>query len=299
LILTVTTALKLTSYNLAFLTEGNIPEGFVELPQDIINNADQLKVWQEAWDAMFSGQPEYQRKIKFLPEGMKWHPIRKPEDLIFDRFEKWLLLNTCSVLEVPPQAIGFQFDRGKGATEAEWEIGKERGMFPLANFLKEIMDYIIQEDMGCPHLEFIWSNLNPTNKKEESEVFGQLVRTGAFSVDEWRIAEGLEPIGLNHYIMTPVGPFMVEDLISLTRDKETPIPVRVPIVDNPNSKEGKRHAQEREDEEKTKDNIKNKKEEDKEKSSEKITKHIEKATRNEIVEELKRWKKVVANDYKQ
>jgi len=63
LIITVTTALKLSNYNLAYLTAGNIPEGLVELPKEIASDPDQLKAWQTAWDAMFSGDSRYQRKI--------------------------------------------------------------------------------------------------------------------------------------------------------------------------------------------------------------------------------------------
>ena len=263
LIIVVTTALKLSAYNLAYLTEGNVPEGFVELPKDIASNADQLNIWQEKWDTMFSGDPRFQRKIKFLPEGMKWHPTKKAEDLQFERFEKWLLLQTCSVMEVPPQAIGFQFERGKGATEAEWEIGKERGMFPLANFLKELFDQIIQEDLGQPHLEFVWTNINPTNKKEEADVFNVLVRTGAVSVDEWRLGEGLDSIGCPHYIMTPIGPIFVKDLVSQSEAGQKPyLPYKPQIPQN-------------------------------------VPQKIKQITRGEIAEELKRWKKVVANDFKQ
>ncbi len=213
LIITVTTALKLSNYNLAYLTAGNIPEGLVELPKEIASDPDQLKAWQTAWDAMFSGDSRYQRKIKFLPEGMKWHPTKKIEDMTFERFEKWLLQITTSVMEVAPQAIGFQFDRGKGATESEWEIGKERGLYPTTLFLKEIFDHIIQKDYGYTDFEFIWTNINPTNRKEEAAVFDTLFRDGAISIDEWRIGEGMDPIGCGHLIMTPTGPIFVKDLV--------------------------------------------------------------------------------------
>lgn len=233
LVMTITTALKLSTYNLGYLSEGNVPEGFVELPKDVASNPDQLQLWQEAWDAMMSGNVNKQRKIKFLPEGMKWHPIKKQEEMEFKRFEEWLLLNTCSIMEVPPQAIGFQFERGKGATEAEWEIGKERSAFPTANFIREIMDEIIKYDLNQSHLKFNWTNINPTNRKEEAEVFGQMARLGGVSVDEWRIAEGFEPIGLGQYIMTPVGPIMVKDFVKLSEAGQNPfIPPRPDYADS-------------------------------------------------------------------
>lgn len=275
-------------------TEGNVPEGFVELPTDIASNQEQLNLWQKKWDSMFSGDPRYQRKIKFLPEGMKWHPVKKQEDMGFDRFEKWLLLQTASVMEVAPQAIGFQFDRGKGATEAEWEIGKERGLFPLANFLKELFDEMIQLDLGKSELQFVWTNINPTNEAEEAKVFKALVDTGAVSVDEWRIGEGLEPIGCPHYVTTPVGPIFVKDLVERSEAGQAILPdsytvgnkpQKPPRTDIPDTKKPSKGSDDDSESKPTP-------------SREKMEK-LKKVARDEIVEELKRWKRAATNDLKQ
>jgi len=305
LIITITTALKLSTYNLGYLTEGNTPEGFVELPKDIAGSPDQLRQWQEAWDAMFSGDPRYQRKLKFLPEGMKLHPFKKPDEMQFERFEKWLLQNACSVLEVAPQAIGFQFERGKGATESEWEIGKERGLFPTANILKEILDQIIQHDLGYTDLEFVWTNINPTNQADEAKVFDTLVRTGAVSVDEWRLGEGLEPIGLPNYIMSPVGPILVKDLLEQSeRGFNTTQPFNPSGQPNPPVKASATYKdikQPKKDTQNTGDNAFQDKKPDQAQSDEskKIASTIgQSASRAVVVDELKRWKKAAINDMK-
>lgn len=295
LVLVITTALKLGTWTLSYLTEGNVPEGFVELPKDIASDPSQLKQWQQAWDAMFSGNSMYQRKIKFLPEGMKWHPIKRQEDIQYERFEKWLLQNTCAAMAVPPQAIGFQFERGKGATEAEWEIGKERGLYPLALFFKELFDEMIQEDMKMPHLQFIWTNINPTNAKEESEVFGQLVRTGAVSVDEWRLSEGYEPIGLDHYLMTPVGPIFAKDFIKLSNEGATPF---IPETVRPADVTGYKNVTENQAKQISQEARAEQKQGTKEPKPSDISSKIQKAGSDEAIQELKRWKKAAANDLK-
>ena len=260
LIITVTTALKLQTYNLSYLSEGNVPEGFIELPREVASSRDQLKEWQDAWDAMLAGDPRYQRKLKFLPEGMKYHPTKQISDMAFDKFEKWLLLNTCAVFGVPPQDLGFTFETNRSTAEIQWEVGKERGLFPLAQFLKEMFDQIIQEDFGFTDLEFVWVNINPMNKLEEAKVFDLLVRTGAVSVDEWRIGEGMDPIGLPHYIMTPVGPIFVKDLVesSNTPGNAPVLPYKPGIPDK-----------------------------------------VKAAGRVAILEELKKWKKVAYNDVRE
>ncbi len=287
LILTVTTALKLSAYNLNYFTEGNIPEGFVELPKDIASSPDQLKLWQESWDAMMSGDPRGQRKIKFLPEGMKFTPLKKTDDMKFEAFEKWLMTVTCSVMEVTPLSIGFQTERsGKGAAAAEWQIGKERGPYPLANLLKEIFDGIIQEDLGHKDLEWVWTNLNPSNLQEEANVFSTLVKSGAVSVDEYRTGQGMAPIGLGPYIMTPTGPVLVKDFInqpegatavatSQFKPNLTPIQnAPKPKVDQTSLPEGPT------------------------KKVEDVREQIKEFTNADIVEELKRWKRAAANDLK-
>lgn len=298
LIVTVTTALKLASFNLGYLTEGNIPEGFVELPKEVATNTDQLMLWQEKWDAMFSGDPRYQRKIKFLPQGMKLHETKKMSDMQFEAFDKWLLQVTCSVMEVPPQAIGFQFDRGKGATESEWEIGKERGLFPMANFFEELFTEIIEDDLGEKDLQFVWTNINPTNMKEEADVFKSLVGTGAISVDEWRIAEGYDPIGLGHYIMSPVGPVSVDAYIKSGGMIPTPgeDPDKAPTASSEVSDKNPPQKPNNNAPQKPNSNpapgIGNK-------MTDSTMRKIESLSRGEVIEELKRWKKVVAKDYKQ
>jgi len=231
LIITVTTALKVQAYGLSFLTEGNIPTGFITLPRDIASSRDQLKEWQDAWDAMLAGDPRFQQKLKFLPEGMKYEPSVKAEDMTFERFEKWLLQCTASVFGLHPSAIGFNFDVNRSVAETAFEAGRERGLFPTALFLKEMMDRIIQDDLGYGDLEFSWTNIDPTNKAEEAKVVTSLVNTGLMSIDEWRLGEGLKPTGVKDpFIMTPVGPIFVKDLLRQSEEGQDPIIPYKPVT---------------------------------------------------------------------
>lgn len=214
LVVTVSTALRLQSYNLSYLTEGNVPEGFVELPKDVASSPQQLEKWQKTWDAMMAGDPRAMSRLRFLPEGMKYTPTKKAEDMSFERFERWLLQNTCAGFGVPPQNIGFTYEVNKATGEVQWQVGREKGLTPLATFMKEIYDQIIQDDMGYENFEFVWTNLNPTNAKEEADVFSELVDKGAVSVDEWRAGEGLAPIGLGHYIKTSSGIVLVKNFLA-------------------------------------------------------------------------------------
>jgi hypothetical protein len=213
LIITISTALKLQSHNLAYLSEGNVPEGLVELPKDVASSPEQIKKWQTTWDSMLAGDARALSRMRFLPEGMKYTATKKQSDMAFERFERWLLQSTCTVFGVQPQDIGFTYETNRATAEVQWEVGKERGLFPLALYLKEVFDEIIQMDFGHEDLEFVWTNINPTNKKDEADVFKALVDTGAVSVDEWRIAEGKKPLGLGPYIKVGGSPMLVDKFL--------------------------------------------------------------------------------------
>lgn len=279
LILTVTTALKLQSWNLGYLTEGNTPEGFVTLPRDIASSRDQLKEWQEAWDAMLSGNPGFQRKLKFLPEGMKYEATLKPADMTFERFEKWLMLNTLAVFGVPPAALGFTFDVNRASGETSYEAGKERSLFPTALFIKQLMDRIVQQDLGYEEMEFTWTNINPTNRAEEAKVVNTLINSGLMSIDEWRLGEGLSPTGAKDpFIMTPVGPIFVKDLAAQSASGQMPILPYKPVTEqsNQNSQNSGGGAMET-------PNVPNPAKID---------------ISDEMVRELRRWRKAAINDFK-
>lgn len=289
LIIIVTTALKLQSFNLSFLTEGNVPEGFVTVPRDIASSRDQLSEWQNAWDAMLSGDPRFQRKLKFLPEGMKYEPTIKASDMNFERFEKWLLQNTCAVYGVSPTAIGFNFETNRSAGDTSFEAGKERGLFPTALFVKELMDRIIQEDLGYIDFEFTWSNINPTNRADEAKVVTSLVNGGLMAIDEWRLGEGLKPTGAKDpFIMTPIGPIFVKDLAKQSASGQMPILPYKPPVAAAGASDSAGNAL----------GVPNVPPAAKEPNTKTPAKKVEEVESEEIVKELRRWRKAAINDLK-
>lgn len=213
LILQTESAIRGALYNLNYFKESNVPEGFITLPEEVVANKDQVEEWQFWFDSMVAGDPRFMRRLKILPGGSVYTPAKKPEDMAFERFEMWLLQQTCMVFDVQPQDIGVTYQVNKATGESQQEIGVSRGLLPLANIVKEIFDYIIQDIMGFEQLQWAWQNINPVNKKEETEIAEKEIKMGALSVDEYRMEHGREPIGLEHYVAggTPV---LVKDIIS-------------------------------------------------------------------------------------
>lgn len=278
LIITITTALKTQSYQLGMLTEGNVPEGFVTLPRDIASSRDQLKEWQDAWDSLLAGDPRFQRKLKFLPEGMKYEPTIKNSDMTFERFEKWLLLNTCACFAVPPAAIGFTFETNRSSGAITFEASKSLTSFTTRQFIKELMDCMVQEDKKYDDLEFNWTSFLSDMSLEEMKVADMAIKGGMVAIDEWRLPKGLAPTGAKDpLMMTPVGPVFVKDLAEQSKTGQMPVlPYKPPEQINQSpANTGEALAT---------PNIPN----------------VPKSNKSEeIIEEFKKWRKVAMNDFKQ
>lgn len=221
LLIQVQSALYGSLYNFSYFKEGNVPEGFITLPEDVASSPEQVREWQEHFDALLAGDVRYQRRLKILPEGSEYTPAKKPEDMSFEKFEMWLLQQTCAVFDVQPQDIGITYQVNKATAEEQTDIGKSRGLYPLTNFLKELFDEIIQKELGYTELEFVWNNLNPVDRKEEVEIADKEIRIGALSVDEYRQEKGLDPIGLGHFVMTASGPILLKDVLNPPKPEES------------------------------------------------------------------------------
>lgn len=214
LIIQVEGALRGALYNLNYFKENNVPEGFITIPEDIANSKAKVEEWQEWFDAIVAGDTQMMHRLKILPGGSEYTPAKKPEDMAFERFEMWILEQTCAVFDVPPQDIGITYQVNKSTGEVQQDLGVQRGLLPLANFTKEIIDYIIQDVMGFPQLQIVPTNLNPVDEKQEVEIAEKEIKMGAMSVDEYRERKGLQPVGLKHYIIAGNEPILVDDFIA-------------------------------------------------------------------------------------
>ncbi len=196
LIVQASSALKIDKYNLSLFEESNIPAGFIYV-DDTIKDPDQLLKWQRWFDAFMSGDLGMLRKLRALPKDFRYEAAVKPEDMEFADFQEWLLLATCSVFGVPPQAIGYTFQINRATSEVQYRIGQDRGLIPLAQFFKEILDIIIQEDLGYEEFEWKWTTLNTRDREAESRIARRMIEIGAMDIDEWRKEDGREPYGIN------------------------------------------------------------------------------------------------------
>jgi hypothetical protein len=75
--------------------------------------------------------------------------------------------------------------------------------------------------MGYMDYKFKFVNTDPTDLLEEAQIEDIKIRNGTLSVDEVRRRNGMEEIGLTHFVMTGQGPMFIEDILE-RETEETP-----------------------------------------------------------------------------
>ncbi len=138
--------------------DGNMPAFFGEVPEGWL--PDQIKVWQEYWDAMTLGQPH---RGMWGPKGANASfPPQRAFDVAFD---EWLVKVVCAVMEVQPQELGFTVDVNRATGSSQEIIAQRRSVRPLALLIKEGIDHAFTA-IGHEGYELNWPTLDARDREE-------------------------------------------------------------------------------------------------------------------------------------
>lgn len=188
IIMTVNIALRRQCYQLGYYTEGNVPDAFISCPESW--GVQQVIEFQAYWDSLFAANTNIRRRARFIPHGT--NPVFPKDNPLKDEYDEWLARIIAYCFNLPPTALVKETNRA--TAETTQEAGKAEGLTPLRNYVKEIMDLIIQDYLDYPDIEFAWSEEEINNPLEQAQVNQIYVAMGALTPDEVREQLGREPM---------------------------------------------------------------------------------------------------------
>jgi HK97 family phage portal protein len=189
IVMTVCTALKRQTFTLTHFTEGNIPESLIGVPENW--TPDQIKNFQDYWDAYFTGDLAARRRAKFVPGGVAKTFIQTKEPELKGAFDEWLARIVCYAFSVSPQAFVAQVNRATGETHKE--MAEEEGLRPILNWVKRLIDRVLIEDFGERDVEFVFGQDERIDPSEQAQVLTAYVNAGIITRNEARIKLGQAP----------------------------------------------------------------------------------------------------------
>ncbi len=189
LLMTINIGLRRQVFQLNFFTEGNMPSALIGVPETW--TPDQIRVFQEWFDNIHSGNLSERSKGRFVPSAVGKTYIPTQETELFGKAEEWLARVTCFAFSISPQPFLQMMNRATADT-AQQEAAST-GLAPIQNWVKDMIDTVLAEDMDAADFEFIWKGddeLDPVKRQQITE--GNL-KVGQITVNEGRVDQGREP----------------------------------------------------------------------------------------------------------
>jgi hypothetical protein len=123
--LTVNIALRRDMATLDYYHAGSTPDAFATLPKDW--TLDQIKQFQDYFDALMSGNLARRRMVKFMPAEFRLTETRQPP--LKDQYDEWLARVICYAFSIPPSAFVSQVNRVKASQKERTAESADRGAF--------------------------------------------------------------------------------------------------------------------------------------------------------------------------
>jgi HK97 family phage portal protein len=188
IVMTANIALRRQVSQLNYFTEGNTPEALIGVPDAW--TPDQIRQFQEYWDALLQGNLGARRHTRFVPGGLKYQPMREPP--LKDEFDEWLARVVCFAFSIPPTAFSTQTNRATAETAQQAALAE--GLAPLQRWLKALIDRVIGQVLGWQDLEFAWADTLPADPAQQAQILTAYVAAGIKTRNEARAQLGLDPV---------------------------------------------------------------------------------------------------------
>jgi hypothetical protein len=150
-------------------------------------SVDQIRQFQDYFDALMSGNSSRRRMLKFMPADFHLQETRQPP--LKDQYDEWLARLICYAFSVPASPFVSSVNRATGET-LRLQATQE-GLIPLRAWIKDAMDRILQTYLAAPDLEFVWVGDDAVDPLQQAQTLQILVGAGIKTKDEARAELGL------------------------------------------------------------------------------------------------------------
>ncbi|MDA8230354.1 MAG: phage portal protein [Magnetospirillum sp.] len=227
-VMTVNIALRRQLHQLQYYTEGNVPEALLGVPDTW--TPDQIRLFQEYWDAMLEGNTAQRRHAKFVPGSIAKGAVFTKDAALKDDYDEWLARIICYAFSVSNQWAVKQMNRATSDNAQEQAL--QEGLAPLQAWIKSVIDRVLVDVLGFPDLEFVWAEEEEMDPAGQNAIVDIKVRTGRMTLDEARVLDGFDPypegLGAEPLIFTATGAVRLRDVVN----PQPPAPVPAPSADD-------------------------------------------------------------------
>ncbi len=190
IVIVINMGLRRELYDLAMFTDSNVPAGLAGVPEDW--GPEEIKGFQQYFDSVLSGDAQNRSRIRFVPRGFEFTKFRDEEVFgLVNKFDEWLARISCFTFGISPMA--FIQLTNRAVAQEMGDVEAEGGVAAMKMFVERVMNRIIRDDVGFPHLEFNWTTDRGRLMAKRVARNVEYVKHGIVKPNEVREEEGLAP----------------------------------------------------------------------------------------------------------
>ncbi len=216
IIVSVNIAIRRQLYQLQYYTEGSAPDLIFSMPPTW--TIEQVTKFNDWYQDKLSGNLGERRKVQALPGDVKPYDVRAA--VLKDEYDEWLARVCCYAFSVSP--IPFVKMMNRGTAETQKDAALQEGLYPVMNWVKSVVDYIIWKYFGYTDLEFVFTEEQEIAPLDQAHVNDIYIKNGTLSVDEVRADLGREAIGAPNAVYIATGPMPLGDEAKEAAAQEAP-----------------------------------------------------------------------------
>lgn len=192
LIVSITAELYASKYNASYFEKGAIPEGMINLGEDVA--PEDVNAFRLYWMNEIMGKPW---AIPIVGgKGVEWIPWRDSnKDMEYMEYQQWLLKKMCAVYQIAPQEVGELEDVNRSTASEQANTNETKSIEPILTLIEDFFEVEVvgEHGLGVGDLVKFEFDKEEDNEAETDQAFSIRVPNGAASRNEWRKAVNMEP----------------------------------------------------------------------------------------------------------
>lgn len=162
-LLHVVTGIRRWTFNLAYYTDGALPQMFIQVP-DV--SPENVQAWMEILNETLAGND--QARWRFVPLPKDANPIAVKDPVWTKEQDEWIARVICSLFSVNP--LPFVSMMNRSTAEVAENLQTDLGLRPLKRTLSTIITDLEERRTGNDLVRFSWIENKTEISKERSDV---------------------------------------------------------------------------------------------------------------------------------
>lgn len=185
---TVATLIRKQLWELTYLTEGSVPDAFINAPDG--SSPDDIQAVQAIFDKLVGGNDRERHRLRVIPYGAT---VQSSKPFSFSREWEQVLLTKVAARFAINKSL-FIAETSHTSSKTTGSTTRDAGLKPLQKFITWFMNDVTWRLLGLPNIKQKWVEEVDAVETERAKVIVERVNAGIITINEAREEDDMDPM---------------------------------------------------------------------------------------------------------